>query len=82
MAIDYQYHIRIDDDPGSDTYGQAMSVHRIAITDDTVIMERYDASARRWVDNPNLIRATGIGGDEDYKLVSSVEALRAINSLR
>jgi len=36
--------------------------------------ERWDRKAAHWVDNPNLIAVTGIGGEHNYESVSEAEA--------
>ena len=72
------YYARIDENPKSKTYGKKQSVHRMIREGDTLLVERWDGS--KWVDNPNLIRHTGIGGDEDYKKIGESEAKKFIKS--
>ena len=72
-----RYFVRVRDNPEADDYGMPKSLHRF---DPAMgLAERWDMKTGRWVDNPNLIRFTGMGGDEDYAEVppSRIERLVA-----
>ena len=73
-----RFYVNLDDLPSSPNYQQPLSLHRFEETADAVIMERFDKEGRKWVDNPNLISATGMGGDESYSEVDEEEANRLI----
>ncbi|MCK5548689.1 MAG: hypothetical protein KAI64_06715 [Thermoplasmata archaeon] len=73
-----QFYVKLDDLPSASTYMQPLSLHRFEAKEGSVIMERFDKEGRRWVDNPNLIAATGIGGDESYSEIDEEEANRLI----
>ena len=73
-----RFYVNLDDRPSSPNYQQPLSLHRFEETADAVIMERFDKEGRKWVDNPNLISATGMGGDESYSEVDEEEANRLI----
>lgn len=76
-----RYFVRVDQNPQSDTYEQPQSLHRLERTSETLIVERLDKDTGQWVDNPNLISMTGIGGDEDYKEIDEGEAARIATSM-
>lgn len=73
-----RFYVKLDDLPSASTYMQPLSLHRFEETADAVIMERFDKEGRKWVDNPNLIAATGMGGDESYSEIDEEEANRLI----
>lgn len=73
-----QFYVSLDDLPSSPTYMQPLSLHRFEETEDAVIMERFDKKGRKWVDNPGLIAATGMGGADSYSEVDEEEANRLI----
>jgi len=61
-----RYFVRIKDvDKAVKSPPIIQSLHRFQI-EPKFITERWDKENRIWVDNPNLIRFTGIGGDSDY----------------
>ena len=73
-----RFFVKLDDLPFAPTYMQPLSLHRHEETEDTVFMERFDKKTGICVDNPVLIRFTGIGGDESYKEIDEEEANRLI----
>lgn len=62
---------------GSQEY--PVNVHRAS--EDFMTLERYDETTRKWVYNPGLIAATGMGGDHSYKEVPEKVALQYIRSI-
>lgn len=73
-ATNFRYFVRIQSNPDRADYQQSLSVHRLAVTEETIITERWEQSDNKWVDNPDLIAFTGIGGADDYREVDLVEA--------
>lgn len=69
-----KYYIREDSNPGRKTYGKPLSLHRMGMEGGTLILERFDFAKKQWVDNPQLLDVTGIGGAVDYKEVPSAVA--------
>lgn len=76
-----RFFVRMDETPGSPTFGEEQSLHRLEDTEEILIVERWDVEEGEWVDNPNLIRFIGIGGDEDYKEIEESEVDGIIEKL-
>lgn len=76
-----RYFVRMDDGVDSKTFNQPMSLHRFQ-EPPNMIVERWDVKTSKWVDNPNLIRVFGVGGDTDYIEVqeSNVSRLKELLS--
>lgn len=78
-TTDVRYFVRVVDDPKSDDYMQPQSLHRWYTNDGGVILlERWDRDKGKWADNPALIAACGIGGDEDYIETTEWQALELL----
>jgi len=71
-----RYFVLVRDDPGHE--GEALSVSRW-VSGPQVQTERFDG--RKWVHNPNLLAATGVGGSESYERVDEKTARQAIGAL-
>lgn len=67
--MNIRYFTRVDDNPNSDTYGQPLSLHRWTEDNGHNTLERLDKTAGKWVPNPSLVAATGIGGADNYQAV-------------
>lgn len=79
-VMDYRYFVRIQSNPDRSDYGQPLSAHRFAVTENTVVTERWEGGSGVWVDNPDLLAFTGIGGSDDYREVDQVEAERFVKT--
>lgn len=77
----FRYFFRVQDNPDSPDYRQPLSIHRFEVTDVTIVTERWDTTAGTWVDNPEMIDFTGIGGATDYREVDVAEAERFLKRL-
>ena len=65
-----KYYVRIDDKPSSPTYLSPLSLHRWGkYVNGDLLLERWDTKSMSWVDNPELMAASGIGGANNYVLV-------------
>ena len=71
-----QYYVLVRDDPGHE--GEALSVSRW-VQGPEVQTERFDG--RKWVHNPNLLAASGVGGSESYERVDEATARQAVGAL-
>lgn len=69
-----RFFVRVQSIPDAENYGRAQSLHRMDDSYDGLVMERWDREASEWVDNPSLIRYTGISGAEDYFEITSEKA--------
>ncbi len=79
-AVKFLYAIKADSNPQSKTYEQPVSLHRR--TQEWSIVERYDIETGKWLHNPNLTRATGMGGDEDYQEIAESEVDSMIAAIK
>lgn len=73
-----KYYFFMDTNPKSKTYMQPMSLSRLRVDKSGDYPERWNG--KEWVDNPNLIAFTGIGGDNDYYRATEKEAMAFIES--
>jgi hypothetical protein len=72
------YFGAVDYDPEQDTYTIG-SVHRWYPKEGGgTAMEMWDADSGQWVDNPQLVAATGIGGDSCYEPITKERSERFI----
>jgi len=78
-----KYYMRIDEMPESPTYEQPQSLHRMGMDDEgELVLEKWDAAKKEWVDNPGLLAVTGIGGEHDYLPIEPEEAEEILKSLK
>jgi hypothetical protein len=68
-----RYYIRLRDNPNADDYGDPKALYRFA--PETGLAERFDKEALRWMDDPAIIDATGIGGTENFRRVTYGDAV-------
>jgi hypothetical protein len=73
-----RYYFFVDHDPQSERYLQPLTVHRWRWVDGGIVTEMFNGA--EWVDNPYLIAATGLGGDNDYVETTEEQALQFIRS--
>jgi hypothetical protein len=71
-----KYYFAIDYYPKSKNYMKPVSVHRWYHKDGGSYTERWNGA--KWVDNPNLIAVTGIGGDNYYVETTEEKAMEFI----
>jgi len=76
MMPTFRYFTRSGDNPRSKLYEQPLALYRFAVTDETVITEQWIPSDQEWIDNPDMIEFTGLGGAENFQEVDVSEAER------
>jgi len=74
-----RFYVRVQDMPSAENYMEPMSLHRFDDSGGHLVMERFHPEERRWIDNPNLISVTGLGGDEDYVEIDEEKANQLID---
>lgn len=57
-----RFIVRFQDNPDLSDHNQPKSLYRFKITEDEVVTDRFDITARMWVDNP-----AGIDGADDFE---------------
>ena len=72
------YYFVLDTRPQSQNYMKPTTVHRWYHTNDGAFTEMWNG--KEWEDNPSLIAATGIGGDNDYYETTEKEAMEFIRT--
>jgi hypothetical protein len=77
-----RYFAREISNPESDKYLELVSLHRFEVGYDFVVSERWDPERRLWVDDPDLIAFTGIGGADDFVELNEMEAREQLDKLR
>lgn len=68
----HRYYMSMSIQDEAEERQKPQSLHRASI--DWVTLERYDPVSGKWIDNPGLLAASGIGGDNSYVEVSVEEA--------
>jgi hypothetical protein len=71
-----RYYVTVDSRPESKTYREPRGLFRWGEDEEagTLSLERFDRKEQKWVDHPNLLAATGIGGDNDFEPISAKKA--------
>lgn len=69
-----RYFARIIDDPDSPRYKERVSLHRWEHSEAGIRTEWWDTREKKWVNDPDLIGFTGIGGGNDYEEITLRQA--------
>ena len=81
MAENFRYFKRVNDNPEKEDYQEASAITRFLHHEELVISEVWDVATQTWVDFPDMIAFTGIGGDEDYQEINKSDAAIIMNEL-
>jgi|GEM_PF-1974423 len=73
----YYFFIKTYDLTSPD-YMKPASVHRMRVDESGAYPERWNG--KEWVENRNLIAASGIGGDNNYEMTTEAEAMKFLSS--
>lgn len=71
-----KYYFNIDYYPKSENFMKPVSVHRWYHKENSSFTEMW--TPKGWVNNPNLIAVTGLGGDNDYTETTEEKAMEFI----
>jgi hypothetical protein len=75
-----RYFTTIDENPESPNYESVRALFRFEITDTTVVTERWIGGG--WVDYPDMITFSGIGGDNNFKEIDESEVDGVVTQLK
>lgn len=69
-----RFMVRLQDHPGLPNYNQPAGLFRFQVTEEKIVTDRFDRDRKMWLDWPNMVAFTGIGGTDDYIEVGETEA--------
>jgi hypothetical protein len=73
-----RFMVRVQDNPDLPDYLEPLALFRFQVTPDDLITDRFDRERDMWVDWPDMLGFTGIGGAENYAEVREEEANQLI----
>lgn len=73
-----RFLVRMQDNEKLPNYNQPAGLFRFQVTPDRIVTDRLDRDRAMWVDWPNMLAFTGVGGADDFVEIKEDDANRLI----